>query len=83
MESKKLLVVHDQCAACDYVKGRLVEKGVDFEIIDASTKEGNEIADRLGILTVPNCAVVIKDGDKESIRPCTEEELEEFIREIV
>ena len=83
MEFKRALVVHEQCGVCDYVREKLTEKGVSFEVIDASTREGYEKAEKLGIKSIPNCVVITRDGDKEEVRACTDEELKEFIGEMV
>lgn len=79
MESRKAIVVQEGCAVCDYVKSVLKEKGLDVEIIDASTREGYDKAVEHGIKSVPGCLVITPGEDGETSRDCTTAEFKELI----
>lgn len=72
----KLLLVSDKCPACKVVKKKLDEKGHldDIQVVDVETKEGRELANRMGIRAVPECVMVESEGEQKVVRKCKESE---------
>lgn len=64
-EAQKSLLFHPDCGHCLVLKDALKEKIATGEIalIDASTKEGYEIAQRAGAKAVPECLEKDENGN--------------------
>mgnify|MGYP001145145706 CR=1 FL=1 len=80
MSSKKVLIVASWCPTCDTVKKMLSEKGVldRFEVVDVSTPEGAAFAKSIGVMGVPDCAVVEQTDEGTKVRKCTDSEWREI-----
>lgn len=76
MEPRKVIVVQDDCPFCNFIKKEFEAKGVDVDIVDSSTKEGSEWADRHDVGVIPQCLLVTKGEDGETSRVCTPEEFD-------
>lgn len=79
---EKILIVSPHCPGCEQIKELLTKLGAanKYKIVDVSTIEGMDFANRLGIEVVPNCAVIEGDGLKRTVRTCTENEFLELIK---
>jgi len=60
---KNMLFTLPTCPGCPPAKDLLELKGVDFEVVDASTPEGTELAKRYGIGKVPTLIVLDESGE--------------------
>ncbi len=60
---ENLLFTTPDCSNCSAAKDFLDLSGVDFGIIDASTKEGMELVKKYGVGKVPALIVVDDDGE--------------------
>lgn len=77
MSPKKAVIVADQCPHCKSWKKRIEEKGMDVEVINATSDEGFKFVKKHGIRAVPRCVVIFEDGKK--VRECSTEELEDLL----
>lgn len=75
---KNLLFTTPSCPNCPTAKNLLGIKGVEFDLVDASTKEGLEMARKFGVSSVP--ALIVLD-DQNSIRDSARnlDEIEAFL----
>ena len=74
MADKLMLVKHKDCGYCAVMESKLKEKieSGEIGIIDASTKEGYDLAAKLGIGGVPEC---VKRSDDGTYTKCSLEDL--------
>jgi len=80
---EKTLIVSQDCGSCKVLLESLKTQGVldKYRVIDASTPEGKDVVEKLGITGVPECIMIIKDQDGEMARRCSSEEMTEVIKE--
>lgn len=76
MESRKVIVVQDDCPFCNFIKSELEAKGVNVEIVNSSTPEGKVFVDRHNVKRLPQCVVVSKGEEAETARTCTSAEFD-------
>ena len=80
MTVRKAFVVTKNCPYCQTVKERIRQKGLNIEIIDADTPEGYEFAEKYDIQAVPTCVVITMRGRKETVRFCSDQEVDKLLR---
>ncbi|OYD16969.1 hypothetical protein CH330_01485 [candidate division WOR-3 bacterium JGI_Cruoil_03_51_56] len=82
MEKQKVLIVSPVCPSCEVVKKHLAKQGTldKYIIVDASTPEGLDFARRLGIRGVPQCAIIEGEGEKKTVRICSDEEWKRMMK---
>lgn len=78
---EKIILYSPDCQGCAQLKNHLEKLGVahKYKAIDVSTKQGNEIANRLGVKVIPNCAIVESTPKGKLIRVCNREEFDKLI----
>lgn len=83
MDSNKAIIVSNQCVACKILLEKLKTKGTlgKYKIIEAHSTEGIDTVRKLGIISVPDCIVIVKDKKGEQVRRCTDQEVEEIFKE--
>ena len=79
MPSRKVLLVSDQCPFCKVIMKNIREKKLQIDIVDVETKEGQSLAAKYGIKSVPECMVLIREGSGEQSRFCNRKEAEELL----
>lgn len=62
---KNLLFTTATCPKCPATKDMLIAKNIEFEHIDASTKEGLDLARKYGVGSVPTLVVVDDSGERK------------------
>jgi glutaredoxin len=62
---RNLLFTTSNCPKCPATKDLLIAKNFEFEHIDASTKEGLDLARKYGVGAVPTLVVVDENGERK------------------
>jgi predicted thioredoxin/glutaredoxin len=80
---EKALIVSDQCPACKVLLESLKQHGQlgKYRVLNASSPEGSDVVQKLGITGVPDCIIIVKGPEGEKARHCTEEEIKEILKE--
>lgn len=80
--AQKVLIVSPNCPSCSAVKRVLAREGKlqDIQIIDVSTPEGMDFAKKLGVMGVPECAIIEGDGVERTVRVCTDVEWQRMLK---
>jgi len=80
MTVRKAFVVSRDCPYCQTVKERIKQKGLNIEIIDADSPKGYAFAEKHNIQAVPTCVVITRHGRKETVRFCSDKEVDKLLR---
>ena len=78
--SIKAVVVSEHCGYCQSLKDRLQQKGLldKVQFINVDSEEGKKIAEEAGILGVPTCVIITKEGNTKQ---CSDNEFKKLIEE--
>jgi len=76
------LIVSPNCPSCHAIKQVLTREGTirNVQIVDVSTPEGMEFAKKLGVMGVPECAIVEGEGIHKTVRVCTDAEWQRMLK---
>jgi len=79
---RKALIVTKGCPACAELKEMLRQKGKlqEYQIIDADTERGFELAQQLGVTHVPECVLIEGRGNNQIYRICNRKQLNKLMR---
>jgi glutaredoxin len=79
---EKVILTSPDCVGCEQLKEHLTSLGLihKYRVIDVTTKEGYELAERLHIKHVPNCVIVENTSEGMKARSCSETEFLELLR---
>lgn len=78
---EKVLLVSSKCPFCEFLKEKIVKRELKINIVNVDTEEGKSMVEKYGIEAVPECMMIIKKDGVEQGRSCSEEELEDLLKE--
>ena len=79
--SEKILLMSPDCPGCKELKKHLIKNKLlnKYKVLDVTKKEGAQLANKLGINYIPNCAIVEETKNGRKARPCSESEFREIL----
>lgn len=80
--NQKVLIVSPNCPSCQAIKQVLAKEGKlqKIQVIDVSTPEGMHFAKKLGVMGVPECAIIEGEGVEKTVRVCTDDEWKRMLK---
>jgi len=78
---EKVLLVSNKCPFCEFLKEKIEKNQLKISIVNIETDQGKGIVEKYGIEAVPECMMISKKNGVEEGRPCSEEELEDLLKE--
>ena len=83
MMAEKILLMSPDCPGCRQLKKHLKKNKLlnRYRVLDVTKKEGADLAHKLGINYIPNCAIVEETPTGRKARPCSESEFREILEE--
>ncbi|MCJ7632852.1 thioredoxin domain-containing protein [Candidatus Bathyarchaeota archaeon] len=79
MPERKVLLVSNQCPFCKVIMKKIREKKLPIDIVNVETKEGKSLVAKYGVKSVPECMVLIQEGNGEQVRFCNGKEAKELV----
>lgn len=72
-------MVSSNCPTCGLLKETLKKAKGNFEEIDIDSPEGKAFIEKHGVSHVPECYIVIEVDGKETVRSCTDKDIEDLL----
>lgn len=78
---EKVLLVSSKCPFCEFLKEKIEKNQLKISIVNIDTDQGKSLVEKYGIEAVPECMMINKKDGVEQGRPCSEQELEDLLKE--